>query len=115
MSHLYLYEKDMDWNVVSDGAWGKMTFDSEKFVFNGHMLEPETEYELINYVDDWPGVDSESLGIAMSDMYGDVHIKGMLPESGISGKIWLVTESDFTNQMIDWNPSEYLFEYDLIN
>ena len=50
MSHLYLFEKDPEtWDIVDDGAWGKMSYDCDSFVFNGHGLEPEEEYELINY------------------------------------------------------------------
>jgi len=56
VGHLYLYEKDpTDWSIVEDGAWGKMkynlsgsTFD---FVFNGHGLQPNTDYSLIYYAD----------------------------------------------------------------
>ena len=56
VGHLYLSEKDPStWAIVDGGAWGKMkynlsgsTFD---FVFNGHGLQPNTDYSLIYYAD----------------------------------------------------------------
>lgn len=58
--HLYLYQKDPGtWEIVKGGAWGKMTFRTKgstfDFVFNGHNLEPNTDYSLIYYADPWPG------------------------------------------------------------
>ena len=51
-AQLYLYEKDpVTWEVIDSGAWGKMTYTEENFVFNGHGLEPKTEYTLIRYMD----------------------------------------------------------------
>jgi hypothetical protein len=33
----------------------------------------------------------------------------------IDGKVWLVLSDDYDgNQMIGWQPTEYLFEYDLL-
>lgn len=119
--HLYLYEKTPsgDWPIVEDGAWGKMTFKYEdKYIFNGHQLNPETNYSLINY-GGWSNV--KCLGNSMSDEYGDVHIDGILPElveepeNGV--KIWLVPTStvncpeEGTGNMRSWTPSEFLFEY----
>ena len=51
VKHLYLYEKDSSWNVVPGGAWGKMRFDDDSFVFNGHGLASGTDYTLIYYPD----------------------------------------------------------------
>lgn len=51
-SQLYLFEKDSNWNVVEDGVWGKMTFDTNNFVFNGHDFGPTLDrIELIHYKD----------------------------------------------------------------
>ena len=61
LEHLYLYQKDHanDWEVVEKGASGKLhytPFGSEfKFVFNGHKMDPGTDYTLIYYPDPWPG------------------------------------------------------------
>ena len=50
-SHLYLYQKDSSWTNVLDGAWGKLTYMSDSFVFNGHEVAPNTDYTLIYYPD----------------------------------------------------------------
>lgn len=115
VSQLYLYEKDSSWNAVEDGAWGKMTFSDGSFVFNGHELTPGEEYSLINYFPDvWPGP-SSSMASGTADEYGDIHLSG--DTSDLQGKVWLVLSSDFTEGtgMTGWNPSEYLFEYSVIN
>jgi len=113
VKHLYLYEKDSDWNVVEDGAWGKLTFNEEKntFVFNGHELEPETEYTLVHYMDTWPNVDVLDYGT--TDEYGNVHLQGSWDVWSM--KFWLVLSSDITgSQLTGWHPAEYLFEYNTL-
>lgn len=133
--HLYLYEKDpTDWTIVEDGAWGKMKYKANKFVFNGHHLEPEREYALIYYPDPWPGEGIMVLGWGTPDDMGDIHIKDRFDFTQIpnaddtnpGAKIWLVLADDLAElddypeegtfyQMVGWNPTEYLFEYELIN
>src|SRR3989344_19741 len=114
-SQLYLYEKDANWNAVEGGAWGKMTFGDEFFVFNGHELTPGEEYSLINYVDPWPGTTSALLASGTADADGNIHLSGDLT-SVLSGKVWLVLSSDFTEGtgMTGWHPAENLFEYKVI-
>jgi hypothetical protein len=118
MQHLYLYEKDQtDWFVLEDGAWGKMSFDSEDFVFNGHMLEPGVDYTLVRYLDPWESHEIVCLGTTgVTDEKGNVHIKGdMLPGGP---KVWLVLTADVdceNHEFTAWNGSEYLYEYDLID
>lgn len=116
-SHLYLYEKNpTTWEVIEDGAWGKMTYheDDGTYVFNGHKLETETYYTLVNYYG-WPNVNI--LGSSISDEYGNVHISGNLGDldeevEGEGYKVWLVPSSDLTGSALNsWNPSSYLFEY----
>ena len=133
VAHLYLFEKDPStWQIVEGGAWGKMTYrlsgPTFNFVFNGHHLEAGWDYTLIYYPDPWPGSGLICLGSGTADEYGDVHIQGAmntgnLPASGdtnypTGAKIWLVISSDVKcatpTQMIGWQPTEYLFEYDLI-
>jgi hypothetical protein len=129
-AHLYLYEKDPStWNIVEDGAWGKMQYDLSgeefEFVFNGHGLVAEEEYSLIYYPDPWPGNGMMVLGTAVADVNGNVHMNtsyntGDLPigtDTNPGAKIWLVQSGDVdpvTMSMVGWNPTEYLFEYDLI-
>ena len=83
VEHLYLVEKNpSDWVIVPNGAWGKMTFDAESFVFNGHDLEADTGYTLIYYGDEthndvWPyatclasGTSNKGGNINLSISYG---------------------------------------------
>ncbi|MBA7525029.1 hypothetical protein ES705_17176 [subsurface metagenome] len=133
IAHLYLYEKDIDgWDIVEDGAWGKMKYNMSgpefDFVFNGHNLkgEVDTEYTLIYYPDPWPGYGLICLGSGTVNEEGDIHIAesldtGDLPadfdENEDEAKIWLVLSDDVdcgNAEMIGWNPTEYLFENDLI-
>ncbi|HUT14630.1 MAG TPA: hypothetical protein VMY98_00095 [Anaerolineae bacterium] len=130
VAHLYLYEKvpSEPWPIVPGGAWGKMnyklsgsTFD---FVFNGHGLDPNIDYSLIYYPDPWPGNGLICLGAGSANEGGNVHIMGApdtgdLPAEGDTNrgaKIWLVLSDDVECgvRMTGWNPTEYLFEYDLI-
>ena len=135
IGHLYLHEKNPDtWDIVGkdvDGAWGKMKYNLSceefNFVFNGHGLEPGQSYSLIYYPDPWPGSGLISLGTAVADEEGNVHIKssvmtGDLPaeyDENDGAKIWLTLSDDIddeseTTSMTGWNPTEYLFEHDLI-
>lgn len=112
---LYLYEKDGDWNIAWDGAWGKLNLKGNGGSFNGHGLEPYTSYELIKYTDPWPGTGSVSLGTGMSGADGDLHINANLSTLVPGDKVWLVLDADFdTDHMVGWNPFEYLFEHNLI-
>ena len=122
-AHLYLYEKDaVTWDIVEDGAWGKMKYnmsgDEFDFVFNGHGLEPGADYTLIYYPDPWPGTGLICLGSGTVNEEGDVHIAESVETGDLTdAKIWLVLSGDVDCdgvQMIGWNPTEYLFEYDLI-
>jgi len=131
-AHLYLFEKDpTTWEIVENGSWGKMKYTREgstfDFIFNGHELEINQSYTLIYYPDPWPGIGLKCLGSDISNEEGNIHIKesvdtGELPAFGDENyregaKIWLVLSSDVDCEnatMIGWNPTEYLFEYDLI-
>jgi hypothetical protein len=135
VGHLSLFEKDpVTWEIIEGGAWGKMTYNLSgpefEFVFNGHGLEAGADYCLIYYPDPWPGTGLICLGCATANGGGNVHIAasvdtGDLPatadkNSGTGAKLWLVPAADVDcnpeggTRMIGWNPTEYLFEYDLI-
>jgi len=131
VAHLYLREKNpADWDaIVEGGAWGKMKYNlsgSEfEFVFNGHGLDAGVEYTLIYYPDPWPGTGLICLGRGTANEGGNVHIRapvdtGDLPidaDENDAAKIWLVLSGDVDcddQNMTGWNPTEYLFEYDLI-
>jgi hypothetical protein len=131
VGHLYLFEKDpVGWSIIDDGAWGKMNYriaaPKFRFVFNGHGLEPATDYTLIYYPDPWPGSGAICLGTGPANEDGNVHIAGRtdlntnLPigvDENQGAKIWLVLKADVdctASMMIGWNPASYLFEDDLI-
>jgi len=130
VGHLYLFQKDpSDWTIVEDGAWGKMKYNLSgpefDFVFNGHGLEPYANYTLIYYPDPWPGNGLKCLGAGLVNEDGNIHIMGSvdtgdLPsteDQNLGAKIWLVLSDDVNCQdayMDGWNPTSYLFEYDLI-
>jgi hypothetical protein len=132
VQHLYLYEKDPDtWDIVDEGAFGKLTIltHKDKYIFNAHRLDPILDYSMINYApgttwdpypepDPWPGEDSVEINSGTTNEEGDIHMKGEW-DSETEGKIWLVLSNDFDaesepTKMIGWNPTEYLFEYDLL-
>jgi hypothetical protein len=137
---VYLFEKtpitgDGAWPLVLDGAKGTLEYNlwgpKFKFEFNGKGLLPKTSYTLVYYPDPWPGTGLICLGTDTSNKKGRVEIEGKVvigenlpistdanavvhPLGGLTGaKIWLVLSSDVdctTEQMIGWNPTEYLFE-----
>ena len=120
-NNLYLYEKDANFDIVWDGAWGKLNFKLSdttiRGVFNGHELVAGEDYTLVKY-NGWPSV--TVIGSGTADASGDVHIKG-IANLGPGGegvgeyKIWLVLSEDLTGSTFnDWNPSAYLFEHNLI-
>jgi len=131
--HLYLFEKtgEPDWDIVDEGAWGKMQFNRSgptlDFVFNGHRVSDGEDYTLIYYPDPWPGNGLICLGTGTGNSENDVHIKGSVdPEADLpdlivdsnedGAKIWLVLSSDVdcvSQNMIGWQPGEYLFEGEL--
>ena len=138
VEHLYLYEKDPEtWEIVDDGAWGKVTIltHKDKFVFNGHGLDGISPYSLVYYPDPWPGEGMLVLGEGDVDEDGNTHIKDEfefdtipIPEDNneeFGAKIWLVLSEDIAstdsdpgpalNYMDGWNPESYLFENNLIN
>jgi hypothetical protein len=131
VGQLYLYEKDPGtWNIVEGGAWGKMTYNLSgpafDFVFNGKELMPGAGYTLIYYPDPWPGTGLICLGAGVANKGGNVNIAGPVDTGDLpaatdanypGAKIWLVLSSDVNcgMSMAGWNPTDYLFEYDLIN
>jgi len=130
VSHLYLYEKDpVTWNIISNGSWGKienrLSEEEFEFVFNGYKLNVGHEYTLICYPDPWPGEGLICLGNSTVNKEGNIHITKSVETSDLltiddeneGVKIWLVLSSDvdFVNsKMIEWNPTDYLFEHNLI-
>ena len=140
--HLYLFQKEsVDWEIVEDPKWAKMNINNKKntFVFNAHGLTPDADFELICYLDPWPGEGSIILGTGTSDAEGNIHIKKEIDVVSLhaealakfenypaetvleeGSKIWLVPAADFDEtetqqKMVAWNPDQILFEFDLLN
>jgi len=134
-AELYLYEKNPStWEIVEDGARGKLRYNLSgaefEYGFNGHGLEANTNYSLIYYPEPqttWPwGVTVIDGG--MTNNGGNINLAGSVdlgidltgpadeynPEGG--AKIWLVLTADInaSSQLAGWNPTEYLFENNLI-
>jgi len=130
---LYLYEKDADWQIVDGGAWGKLKYNLSgpefEYLLNGHGLEADTDYSLIYYLEPqttwpWPVTVIDS---GTTNRGGNINLKGSVdlgmdldgpaddynPEGG--AKIWLVLTDDIVGGSLSgWNPTEYLFENNLI-
>ncbi|MFP3898529.1 MAG: hypothetical protein ACLFVD_04395 [Dehalococcoidia bacterium] len=124
-----------DWTVIEDGASGVLVFapvgPTFDFVLDAADLQASTDYSLIYYADPWPG-DHPGALIAAGTTDGDgfLHLEGAtdlgmhLPNWQdenynlyFGAKIWLVLSDDYnptTNAMTAWNPTQYLFEYNLI-
>ena len=108
-----------------------MTYNTKtgKFIFNGHGLEAQTGYSLINFarVDtEWPAT-INVLGEGTANNGGNVHIAGTYayadlawdttPDTGSEEgyKIWLVLSEDITDEKLEgWTPKDILFEVELI-
>ena len=110
-------------------ARGKMKYNicgqEFDFVFNGYDLKPGGEYVLVYYHDPWPGKDLLCLGSDKADEAGNIHLAGYMETGDLpvehdtseGAKLQLVLSADVDakdKQMSAWNPTEYLFEHDLI-
>ena len=131
---LDLFEKNpSDWSVVPSGASGVLTYNtpapSFNYSFTAQGLLPSTGYSLIYYANPWPGNNPGAFIVSgTSDTDGDLSFSGSvdlgmdLPHPADANypsgaKIWLVKSADYnelTNAMTGWNPTEYLFENNLI-
>jgi len=139
VAHLYLYEKDADWEIVDPGAWGKMKYSTEgaefEFVFNGHGLEPGEDYALIYFEDPsenpWTTLPTIFVfGKGSANGGGEVHIAGSIDteeslpydaDVNDGAKIWLVLSDNCDVDVMQttwtggWYPEKYLFEGSQIN
>jgi len=123
-----------NWEEVytNDQRYGDLTWAGDGATFNfsttfvGHGLTPSTNYALIYAPDPWPqglpGNLNTVLGTGQSDGSGELTISGNvnlgydIPHTAdlnypTGGKIWLVLQADHDGtKMVNWNPTEYLFE-----
>jgi len=112
------------------------------FSFQGQRLLANTNYTLIYYADPWPGTGLGTntnmicLGSGKTNKKGNIAIHGkkdigtslpanydanfnpISPSGAVGAKIWLVLSDDVkcgtVGGMLNWNPTAYLFEYNLI-
>ena len=109
--HFHLYEKDANWVAVPGGNEGHFHYDADDFIFDANM---ETNYTLIRmHTHLSPSV--TCLASGATDATGDIDLTGAMQEGG--AKVWLVLSADVDcagEEMIGWNPSEYLFENALL-
>lgn len=136
---LKLVEKDpSDWSVVEGGGEGLLKFKMYRtFPWMTYMyqtvrvsvynLEPKTYYQLIyygneEYNDVWPyatclgdSFRTGSVGQGKSKTAKFNYVEMTLDD--VDQKLWVVLADDVdceNREMIAWNPSEYLFEYNTI-
>ena len=121
------------WNPIVDAMSGTLTYNTSgpdfNYSFTGTGLQPSTNYSLIYYADPYPGNNPGALIDTMTtDGSGNVtksnNIElGMdLPNSSdanypAGAKVWLVPSIRYNagaNSIIGWNPTEYLFEINLL-
>jgi hypothetical protein len=132
VAHLYLYEKNPStWVIIQGGARGEMQYISAgptfDFVFDGKKLNPGANYTLIYYPDPWPGTGLICLAAGTAKRGGNIHLAGSVELNSDlpiatdlnspGAKIWLVLSGDVDcegQEMVGWNPTEYLFENKLI-
>lgn len=134
LGYLRLVEKNPeDWSIVEGGAHGLLRYTRTGpmfiFRFHGQGLIPNTSYTLIYYPDPWPGDGLICLASGTADYHGHLrHVVGAVKIDGgfpaeydenhpDGAKIWLVRSEDVDcngKMMVGWNPTEYLFEYELI-
>jgi|GEM_PF-1079606 len=128
-----LENKDENWNVIVDDVYGTLVYPLVSSTFDYEVtaqgLQPNTEYSLIYYAGPWPGNNPGAfIGSGMTDASGNIAFSGSpdlgmdLPDSAdanypAGAKIWLVPSSHYSEaekKLATWDPSQYLFEYDLI-
>lgn len=125
VGHLLLVKKTQDpWNPIWPEAFGVLKYNrwgpEFEYHFNGHKLQPDTDYSLIYYPEPqttwpWPVTVIDS---GMSDLDGNIHLKDSFNFNMDlnDDKIWLVLSGDIVEGSLSgWNPDAYLFEYDLIS
>lgn len=135
MGSVELKEKDsVTWDVVPGGASGTLTYNPSGNTFDydftaSNLKQPSGEYCLIYYADPYPGDHPGALIGKHTASGGSINVIGQstnlgmdLPQPGdanhpVGAKIQLVPCSGYDetgHKIIGWNPSNYLFEMNLI-
>jgi hypothetical protein len=129
------WERDLrTWEIVEDGAWGRMMYRSRGstfgFRFKGEGLRPGGDYTVIyhprHHSDPWPREHIRCLGSGTATDNGDIEVAEAaeldsdLPMPGDvspGARILLVDSSAVdcsTHTMPRWDPTEYLFAHNLL-
>jgi len=126
-----LDNKDAIWNPIEDGMRGVLRFMSEAPTFDFDLtvsgLTASTSYTLLYYADPWPGTNGVEIDTFVTDGSGNAIVSNSV-ELGMNlpvpvdanyptgAKIWVIPSIDWDGtQMIDWNPSMYLFDLGLVS
>jgi len=133
---IVLAEKNpADWSEIENGASGEVILSavslfgaviSQKVRVTVWDLKPVTKYTLIYYGDDehndvWPyatcikSFTTSTQGYAKS-VSGDFKYMDFF-DNGKGEKFWVIQSSDIdckNHKMIEWHPTEYLFEHNTI-
>lgn len=113
---LFLDNKDGEpnWYFKADHIWG--VFDWTDGLALADLfatgLLALTNYDLITYVDPWPGIVTVlASGTTLADGTLTINNFDITGSSPYTGKVWLVLKTDHdSSKMTGWNPSDYLFE-----
>jgi len=128
IKQIRLFMKDpATWIRYDKLGRGYLDYNPEReefyYYLKAYKLAPETEYTLIYYGDEthndvWPY--ATCIGTGMSNNFGKMLMSGSYDFGYdlVDAKIWLVTSTDVdcaAGRMIAWNPTDYLFENNLIS
>jgi hypothetical protein len=129
------------WAILTESRrYGQLKYnqwgDKFSFLFEGKGLDCKKSYTLIYYPDPWPGKDliclasgrpnrsgtlilRKALDIPSLPIPTDANFSPVTPSGAVGAKIWLVPSDDVdctegSSQMTDWNPTDILFEGNLI-
>ena len=102
--------------VVWNGAWGKLKFNlagpTFDFLFNGHGLQPNTEYALVRATGAAPPLTILASGTTNGG--SQIHLAGShdFQEDLSNPQIWLVLGEHVNDDgwWADFTPNEYLFD-----
>lgn len=116
-----------DWSVIEDGAYGLLKgYWGNYLILWAKDLEPSTDYTLIyyggqGYNDVWPYATCiKTITTSSNGWTGTVTADfdySAFFDDGIGQKFWLIKSSDVdcvAGVMTAWNPTEYLFEWDVL-
>ncbi len=123
-----LYEKDPStWEVVEGGAYGFFIYVASGYYHFSQFivldviirckvigLNADTEYAIITYHEDWPNFDL--IHTETTDYSGSFIAVTTINDIPYD-KVWVVPTSGLnlvTEQFLSWNPTEILFENNLL-